>query len=152
LVDSDIDFFPASLLHAWKREAENAALQALLQPFATIGHNHAPVPNISGKTYHEAREALINYNWQPMMNHWSHAHSFVPFTGNAQIFWERGYHELVTACPTGYAFCLFKFHDIYKNTLHVVTAGEEDAAFGCQAHIQSYWLEIKDSRDGITQG
>jgi hypothetical protein len=144
LIDNDIDNFPASELRAWKQQAEHLALDALQHP-ARIGHQHIPVPNISQKTYHEARGLLIKYGWQPILNHWSHIQSFGPFVGNAKEFWDRGYHELVNASPTGYAFCLFKYHDIYKNTLHVVTAGEEDTDAGCQAHIQSYWLEINET-------
>ena len=137
-----IDKFPANILDGWKQQAEDLASKFISQrPVIISAVVHIPVPNISQKTYHEARESLIEFGWQPILNHWSHTQSFGPFVGNAKEFWDKGYHELFQACPTGYAFCLFKFHDIYRNTLHVVTAGEEDPEYGGQAHIQSYWLE-----------
>ncbi len=142
LIDSDVDVFPDYVLYQWKREAEERASNSL-RGKVSMGPLHEPVPNISGRTYHEARKILIQNNWQPLMNPWSHTNSFGVFAGNAKEFWEKGYHELVNACPTGYAFCLFKFADIYRNTLHVVTAGEEDWERGSMAMIQSHWLEIK---------
>jgi hypothetical protein len=81
------------------------------------------------------------------LRHWSHTQSLGIFAGNAKLFWEKGYHELVQASGTGYAFCLFKFHDIYMNTLHVVTAGEEIPERGARARIRSYWLECKSNSD-----
>ena len=142
LIDSDVDVFPDYVLQQWKRKAEERASDSLCGK-VTMGHLHEPVPNISGKTYHEARKILVENSWQPLMNPWSHTNSFGVFAGNAKAFWERGYHELVNACPTGYAFCLSKFADVYRNTLHVVTAGEEDPEHRHMAAVQSYWLEIE---------
>jgi len=142
LIDSDVDKFPVNIVAGWKYQAEDLASKFIsLRPVIISAVIHIPVPNISQKTYHEAREMLIECGWQPFLNHWSHTQSLGPYVGNAKEFWDKGYHELFQACPTGYAFCLFKFRDIYSNTLHVLTAGEEDPEYRYQAHIQSYWLE-----------
>ena len=146
LVDSDIDHFPAQALVDWKVQAETSALASILRRPPVSQTWHSQVPNISGETYHEARKLLIEACWQPFLVYPPHLHGLDRLSGNAKEFLELGYHELVSASGTGYAFCLFKFHDIYRNTLHVVTAGEEDSHLGYMAGIQSYWVEANEKR------
>jgi hypothetical protein len=136
LVDSDVDAFSVSRLRRWKVEAEAETLRSLNgseeddvypQPSTT---QHLPVPRIAGEPLAAARERLLKFGWQPVYNHWSYKDDERVRSGNGPLMWRRGYHELVDACPTGLAYCRFKYRDAYGNELQVVTAGEPDGDEG----------------------
>jgi len=86
---------------------------------------HVEIPNIYHLTYDEARQKLINSGWQPKLNHWSYQDDINIKSGNAPIFWERGYREVESCSGTGYGFCRFIFTDVYLNELAVITGGQE---------------------------
>ncbi|WP_211471558.1 hypothetical protein [Collimonas humicola] len=141
LIDSDIDSFPVAILEGWKKQAEEAArhgISGTSQPIT--GNWHVPVPVLSDFSYHEARARLIGQGWQPLLNYPVNENPDHRY-GNADAFLSLGYHELVNASPTGFAFCLFKFRDLYRNILHVVTAGEEHVQEGIHAGVISWWIE-----------
>jgi len=129
-VDSDVDTYPNSRLRGWKVGAEAETLRSLNgspeddvypQP---AKRQHSPVPRIAGQLFAQARERLLESGWQPVDNHWSYASDSRIQCGNGPLIWARGYHELTDACPTGLAYCKFKYRDAYGNELTVVTAGE----------------------------
>jgi hypothetical protein len=130
LIDSDTDRFSVQTLRHWKVAAEADALRALSgaeqYEFFPLpaGAVHAPIPKIAGLTYQEARERLVDAGWQPHRNHWSHAREPDMQYGNGLYFWERGFHEIISASGTGLGHCTFGFVDVYGNKLIVVTAGE----------------------------
>ncbi len=142
LIDSDIDRFPVSVIEHWKKQAEESARSGLDGiAIAPLGRAHARVPVVASLSYHEARQQLISAGWQPLLNHFSHFESVDTHAGNAHEFLGRGYYELENASPTGLSFCLFKLRDMYKNVLHVVTAGEENPKENIVAVVCSWWLE-----------
>ncbi|RZT38399.1 hypothetical protein EV147_2866 [Cupriavidus agavae] len=150
LVDSDVMRYTSEVLYSWKREAEfhaNAELMGRLvtdylpQPASAL---HAPIPRMAGLTYHEARARLIEAGWQPRMSHWSHGNDPNLRTGNGSEFWSAGCWEIINACPTGLAQCMFALHDAYGNHLTVLTEGEENNEQGWRARV-SNWFFSKDS-------
>jgi hypothetical protein len=80
---------------------------------------HAPIPNLNGLTYHEARKKLIDAGWQPnysYANYTGSNDSLVKW-GNGPLFLELGYGELRYCSGTGMALCGFEFTDAYGNYL-----------------------------------
>jgi hypothetical protein len=130
LIDSDVNAYALSKIFCWKVTSESAALRSLNTSGSreyfpqTPAAIHAPLPRIGGLAYEEARKHLIEAGWQPSLNHWSKASESEMTIGNGLFFWEKGFHEIVSACPTGLAYCNFAFKDAYGNQLIVVTAGE----------------------------
>lgn len=148
LIDSDIDRFPVALIQHWKKQAEEGARSGLDGvPVAPLGRAHARVPVVASLSYHEARQQLVSAGWQPLLNHFSHFESLRADAGSAEEFLGRGYYELENASPTGLSFCLFKFRDMYRNVLHVVTAGEENLKENTEAVVYSWWLEPPSKPD-----
>jgi hypothetical protein len=143
LVDSDVERHSSIVLTEWKSGAESLATWELeCQSTAyKVAQAHAPLPSIYGIRYDSAREQLLSAGWQPYMRHWNESLSSDLQYGNGAIFWARGYHELVSACPTGYAFCRFEFKDVYGNKLCVITAGEEDADDAYHASVVRWFFE-----------
>ncbi len=130
LVDTDSANFPSSLLCQWKVLAESEALRAIGSPHSNdyfpqpASAIHAPLPRIGGHIYADAREMLIQAGWQPCLSHWSRSSDWDMSFGNGRYFWNKGFHEIQSICPTGLAYCTFAFDDVYGNHLVVVTAGE----------------------------
>lgn len=150
LVDSDAQRFSVETLRRWKISAEAKMLRALNglppedylpQPASAI---HSPIPRISGLTYDEARERLLEAGWQPHRQHWSHASEPGMQCGNGLYFWEKGYHEIINASGTGLGHCTFGFIDVYCNMLIVVTAGEVSAEEGWTACVWNWYFQNED--------
>ena len=143
LIDNDASSFPVELLHAWKKQAEAKALQPvnavqkdfLPQPVAAI---HVPVPRIQYLAYEDARKLLVDAGWQPKVRHWSDKDSAEINSGNGPYFWNLGFHEILSASPTGVAACTFSFRDAYGNILLVSTEGEVDPDCGSKACV-NHW-------------
>lgn len=150
LIDSDASAYSLSVIYRWKVAAESNALRSLKgdssleyfpQPVAAV---HAPLPRIGGLTYDEAREMLIQAGWQPYLNHWSKASEWDMTMGNGLYFWNKGFHEIRSACPTGLAYCDFAFKDVYGNQLVVVTAGEADEENNAMPCVWNWRFERED--------
>ena len=97
---------------------------------------HAKVPNITNKTYHQARKLLISNNWQPLRTLSANSTESDLGYGNAWGFWKKGYKEVESCAGTGLAPCVFNFKDVYGNKLKVYTEGEE--MDGSYAGVSSY--------------
>ena len=95
---------------------------------------------MAGLTYDDARARLLEAGWQPRMRHWSHASDPNVEAGNGREFWERGYWEIINAWPTGLGQCTFAFHDLYGNSLTVLTEGEEDSIEGWHARVSNWFF------------
>lgn len=111
---------------------------------------HAPVPVVVEKTYHQARKLLIAAGWQPLQ---SHSHNDVAQDptfayGNGETYWQLGYTEVESCAGTGLAPCAFLYQDIYGNKLRVVTQGEEDAEEQAKAVVVSARL-LRETEDGF---
>lgn len=152
LIDSDQTKYTVAMLTGWKVAAEAKAMRAFSgklnsdyfpQPASA---KHTPIPRIAGLTYDEARERLIHAGWQPRVNHFAHASNFDMQVGNGLHFWEKGYHEIISASGTGLGLCTFGFHDVYGNQLVVVSAGEVIEEYNATAHIWC-WYFTKDEND-----
>jgi len=147
LIDSDDVRYTVDMLSAWKRVSEERTSKELTgipqdeffpQPASAA---HTPIPRISGHTYDEARELLVNAGWQPRMNHWSHASNFDIQYGNGLHYWQKGYHEIRHASGTGLAMCSFGFQDVYGHNLVVVTAGEVIEEISATAYVWRWYFE-----------
>lgn len=147
LIDTDAPAYSSSTLYRWKVAAEGEALRGMgsrqyseffPQPPSAL---HAPLPRIGGHDYGTAREMLIHAGWQPFMNHWSRGGDWEMSFGNGQYFWQKGYHEIESACPTGLAQCAFAFKDVYGNKLLVVTAGEAIEEIGAVPGVWNWRIE-----------
>lgn len=147
LIDSDSERYTSPVLAEWKTGAELLAIWEL-EGQANVrltGANHSPLPLIYGVSYDEARAQLLANGWQPYMRHWSHNSDIEMRYGNGAVFWERGYRELASACPTGYAFCRFELKDVYGNKLAVITMGEEDPLACYHAVVVRWFFENEES-------
>lgn len=141
LIDSDVDRYPAVLLRRWKVEAEAAADRALggtpkteffPQPPAAV---HTPIPRIAGLSYECARPLLVGAGWQPFGYSMTHASEPTLQAGNGLYFWQKGFYEIINACPTGLAYCKFGYQDVYGNRLTIITSGEVIPELGATAHV-----------------
>jgi hypothetical protein len=143
LVDNDPEAFTVALLRQWKEQAEAKALNAvsgsmredLPQPTAA---KHTPLPRIRSLPYDLARTRLINNGWHPALRHWSEANDPDISLGNGPYYWRKGYQEILSACPTGTASCVFAFRDAYGHALQVITEGEADSETGSEAAVMSW--------------
>lgn len=104
---------------------------------------HIAVPNITDKSYHDARKELLAYQWQPMRT-LSIYEDPNDLMGNARIFWEQNYDEVESCSGTGFAPCIFNFSDIYGNHLKVYTSGEEIPEEKTYAGVSSYGFYCDD--------
>jgi hypothetical protein len=148
LIDSDLLRYTAPFLHSWKNDAETVARWEL-EGKGSLKNlpQHLPIPQIYGLAYHDARVRLIEGGWQPLATWWPHNLPELNIAvGNGKEFWQCGYHEIKSTCPTGFAFCRFEFRDAYGNKLAVITAGEEWPERKCQAGVVSWFLELDDTR------
>ena len=102
-----------------------------------------PIPKIYNKTYSVARKLLIKEGWQPNKRSPMHGQDVDVQSGNAPIFWQRGYWELEACSGTGKANCLFEFIDPTGRLLEVVTEGEEDEAGKYHARVSRVYLKKK---------
>ncbi len=148
LIDSDLLLYTTAFLRSWKIDAETVARWELEGTRSSNNHiQHLPIPHIYGLSYHDARKRLIEGGWQPLATWWPHQLSELNIhVGNGQEFWQCGYHEIKSTCPTGFAFCHFEFRDAYGNKLAVITAGEEWGERQCHAGVVSWFLEPDDTR------
>ena len=106
---------------------------------------HVPVPNITDKSYHQARKLLLANQWQPLVTiPFNEAEDTLMFSGNGWGFWSKGYLEVESCAGTGMAPCVFNFTDIYGNILKVHTAGEEIAEQKNYAGVTGYGFYCKD--------
>lgn len=89
--------------------------------FFCTAANAAPgcaVPAVTGKTYHQARAALIEKGFTP--------ESLPEKTGSVFEPWTRyGYREIDDCAPTGSAPCLFRWKDGHGRAVTITTAGED---------------------------
>lgn len=147
LIDTDALAYSSIKLYRWKVAAESEALRGMgssqysdffPQPPSAV---HAPLPRIGGHEYDLAREMLIHVGWQPYMNHWSRGEDWDMTFGNGAYFWQKGYHEIQSACPTGYSQCVFAYEDAYGNKLIVVTAGEAIEEIGLTPVVWNWRIE-----------
>jgi hypothetical protein len=148
LIDSDELEYAVAKLNEWKSNAEQKTLEIMKYTSQTtfypqpLSATHTPIPKIAKLRYEIAREKMINSGWQPIMQHWSYPDKNSTLkAGNGEYFWSKGFHEILNALPTGLGFCIFRFSDVYKNRLIIITAGEvyeEDGAF---AHVWSWYFE-----------
>jgi hypothetical protein len=105
---------------------------------------HAEVPNITNKSYHQARKELLANQWQPLRTIPIHeAKEMLKFSGNGWGFWEKGYQEVEACSGTGFAPCVFNFTDIYGNLLKVHTLGEELTEDEIYAEVSEYGFACK---------
>jgi hypothetical protein len=119
-----------------------AHVPQLPQPEGAI---HAPIPAIHEMPYRRARELLIANGWQPLRQHWSAASRPELQAGNGATFWEMGFNEIDAISPTGLAHCTFRFRDVYRKELVVVTAGEQDETLGYEACVWNWYFDNADS-------
>ncbi|PTT91704.1 hypothetical protein DBR42_03355, partial [Pelomonas sp. HMWF004] len=148
LIDNDPAQFTVTLLRRWKAQAEKKALHSLNgvamdempQPQSA---KHAPLPRIRWLPYETARGLLIDFGWHPAARHWSDGELPDIKAGNGPHYWGLGFREIVRACPTGAAACVFAFNDAYGHVLDVFTEGEVDVATGVDAMVMSW--QIRDT-------
>lgn len=104
-----------------------------------VPNKHAKVPNITEKTYHQARKLLIANQWQPYRTiNINTAKDELMYSGNGWGFWEKGYREVESCAGTGFAPCVFNFKDVYGNVLKVYTEGEESPRDKIYAGVSGY--------------
>lgn len=145
-MDNDPELFTVALLHRWKAQAEAKALAALSgrtlddlpQP---PGSKHAPLPRIRWLPYDIARAQLIDKGWHPVLRHWTESNEQDISLGNGPHYWQKGFWEIVHACPTGSAACTFGFTDAYGHSLEVCTEGEADPDIGAEAIVMSWRIQ-----------
>jgi hypothetical protein len=101
---------------------------------------HLPIPNLNGLTYHEARKKLMAAGWQPRTIPLNYRDEGTAESGNALIFIEQGYEEVIDCAGTGLGYCLFEFSDVYGNYLEVVTAGQESPEQKVYATVNNWRL------------
>jgi hypothetical protein len=155
LIDNDPARFTVASLRRWKVQAETKALNSLSgvaidempQPRSA---NHAPLPRIRWLPYETARALLIDFGWHPASRHWSDGESPDIRLGNGPHYWGLGFREIVQACPTGTAACVFAFTDAYGHTLDIFTEGEADAATGTDAMVMSWRICDAPTKIGET--
>lgn len=147
-IDIDENNYPVRLLQDWKIQAETKAEQALNFLLPQIFYPQpanlimTPIPIIRDLPYRIARQLLIDSGWHPKLNAWYYQSENITMQmGNGAIFWEEGFHEIENACPTGLAPCVFKFSDMHKNVLIVITLGEEYPENDVFACVESWFLE-----------
>jgi len=147
LIDSDVNRYPADLLRWWKVTAEAEADRALSgtptteffpQPPAAV---HTPIPKIAGLSYEQARPLLMSAGWQPFGYSMAHASEPSLQAGNGLYFWQKGYFEIINACPTGLAYCKFGYQDVHGSRLTVITSGEVLPDRGATAHVCGWRFE-----------
>lgn len=147
LIDNDESRYPVALLRQWKVEAEATALRAMNgtpvsdffpQPPAAT---YSPIPKIAGLSYEEARPLLMGAGWQPLGYSMAHASEPTLRAGNGLYFWQKGYYEIINACPTGLAYCRFGYHDVYGNKLVIITSGEVLPKVGATARVCGWRFE-----------
>lgn len=143
LIDNDADRFTVALLHRWKADAEAKALAALSgTTFDDLpqppGSKHAPLPRIRGLPYDIARAQLVDHGWHPTLRHWTESDEPEISLGNGPHYWQMGFWEIVQACGTGSAPCVFGFRDAYGHSLEVCTEGEADPEIGSEAIVLSW--------------
>ena len=109
-----------------------------------VSARHVPLPRIGGLIYDDAREMLMQAGWQPFLNHWSKVDDLDIAFGNGPYFWNKGFHEIQAACPTGLAQCSFEFKDAYENLLIVVTEGEAAEDVGIAPRVRRWWFELAE--------
>lgn len=152
LIDSDSSAFSLSTIYRWKVNSESEALRSLKgaatldyfpQPPSAI---HAPLPRIGGLTYDEAREMLVQAGWQPVLQPWPTGSEPAMTYGNGLYFWNKGFHEISNACPTGLAYCTFNFSDVYNTKLVVVTAGEATGDPEISPRVWSWRFESNEAK------
>ncbi len=102
---------------------------------------HAKLPNISEKTYHQARKLLILNQWKPKRTLNANSTAGDLGYGTGWYFWSKGYKEVEACAGTGTAPCVFTFKDKYGNILKVYTQGEEGD--GYYARVSGYNFECK---------
>lgn len=100
---------------------------------------HAKVPNISEKSYHQARKMLIANQWMPNRTLSANSTESDLGFGNGWYFWSKGYKEVEACAGTGTAPCVFNFKDKYGNGLKVYTQGEDGGGF--YARVSGYHFE-----------
>ena len=154
LIDNDPTRFPATLLRRWKAKAETKAMNGLSgvamdeMPMPRSA-KHAPLPRIRWLPYETARGLLIDFGWHPASRHRSDGESQDIRLGNGPHYWSLEFREIVQACPTGTAACVFAFTDAYGHTLEVFTDGEADAETGADALVMSW--QISDASAKIDE-
>ncbi len=124
-------------------------LTAIFMTNSSLAHcpvtNHTEVPVITGLTYHDARDLLLEAGWQPVKSiHYNDIENSNISYGNGALFWNKGYIELESCAGTGLSPCLFDFSDIYSNSLKVVTVGEESPKDNIYASVDRYWLACEE--------
>lgn len=147
IIDNDVNRYPVDLLRRWKVTAEAAADRALSgaprdkfypQPPAAV---HTPIPRIAGLSYEQARPLLMEAGWQPFGYSMARASEPSLQAGNGLYFWQKGYYEIINACPTGLAYCKFGYQDAYGKRLTVITSGEVLPEHGATAHVCGWRFE-----------
>ena len=74
-----------------------------------------------GMRYSKARKIILDAGWQALYNRWQD----IPESGRVHdLYSDNGWLEIVDCAGTGLGECLFKFMDMFGNTLEVVTIGE----------------------------
>ena len=88
--------------------------------------NKIDLPNLEGKTYHEARKTIISKGWKPNQTIFLKLASESPDIqfGNGPLFWKKGYIELESCAGTGMGWCAFSFKK-NKMKIQIITIGEE---------------------------
>jgi hypothetical protein len=117
LIDTDAGKYTTEVLYQWKKVAENSYQKEISPELPSI-------PIIYGLPYEDARSRLIESGWFPRLNPWYLKQ--YPSYGNYEHFWGKGFYEITSATPTGYAGCSFSFMDAHGNYLDVHTIGEAD--------------------------
>ncbi|WP_173911043.1 hypothetical protein [Acinetobacter sp. Marseille-Q1618] len=124
-------------------KSKNIVILLFCWVFSSITHagecvpkKHAKIPNITGKSYHQARKLLIGNQWQPFRTLNINTAKENLGYGNGLTFWNKGYREVENCAGTGMAPCIFNFKDVYGNNLKIYTEGEEDKKY--PATVSSY--------------
>ncbi|HFX6520019.1 hypothetical protein [Acinetobacter nosocomialis] len=102
---------------------------------------HANVPNITEKSYQQARKLLIQNKWQPLRTLSNNSTQEDLGYGNGWKFWKKGFKEVESCAATGLAPCVFNFTDVYGNNLKVYTEGEESGQY--KAQVSHYEFHCK---------
>jgi hypothetical protein len=108
------------------------------------GARHAAVPATKGLSYDKARMQFVTAGWlaRVTMAEDLEYHG----TGQANLFWQRGYREVGSCAVDRNVPCVFNFIDKFGNRLEVYTGGaesEDHRHFATVSATQLYCPTVK---------
>lgn len=106
-----------------------ASLAVVLGQSTKVLSEEFKLPPIrAGMTYKQVRQILSASGFFPIALHWSQTENYWHFgnEGREYKIFEKGYSDIQSCVPTGYAYCNFIWGDGYGNKLRITTAGQAD--------------------------